>query len=368
MTRRGRPLRLLIVYANEAATRTLSYQHGWPRAFLGRADVTPAFLNLAERGALAEARAAWQLKWCRFDGIVLLHSVFSNVCYLSDRIRRWLASSSTPKVYFLGNEHKQLPQKIALAKELQLALLVTMLHHPRAVAGYAERVGCAVMALPSAGVDPDIFLSHTSDDERPIDIGYRAYDAPVYLGHRERSEIAERIGSAARARGLVCDISLDPTRRFDEAGWAAFLARCRGQIGTEAGGDYLDFDDARRLAVNAALAESPDLPFEELVRRFFADRVVGDGAGRALSGRIPEAAVAGCAHIMLRGHYAGYFEPDVHYIALDHDYRNLEDCLDRFVDAGERARLVTAARMFALERLTYRALVSRFVDRIATIV
>ncbi len=367
MIRTRGPLRLLVAYASETANSTLSYQRGWPRAFSRHPGILPSFVNLANSGWQTELHLRWLLTWCRFDGIVLLHSVFSNACYLLGRSRELIGKSRVPKALFMGNEHKQIPEKIAFAKELQVSLLITMLHHPRALSGYADRVGCKVVAIPSAGVELELFGSATVEPaSRTIDIGYRAFDAPPYLGHRERSEIAAKVGDAARARRLKCDISLNPADRFDEAGWADFLARCVGQIGTEAGGDYLDFDDSRRLKVIAALSQDPAISFDVLHDRFFSDGPA-DGAGRALSGRISEAAAAGCVQILLAGEYAGYFRGGEHFIELARDFSNLEECLDQFADPSERARLAANARTVAIEALSYRRLIDNFLSTYAPI-
>ncbi len=367
MNRSGKPLRLLVLYASEIANSTLSYQRGWPRAFGLHPAISASFVNLANSGPPTELYLRWLLTWRRFDGIVLLHSVFSNVCYLLGRIRELIGKSRIPKALFMGNEHKQIPEKIAFAKELEVSLLITMLHHPRAVSGYASHVGCEVVAIPSAGVEPELFSSTTVEPaSRIVDIGYRAFDAPPYLGHRERSEIAARIGDAARARGMKCDISLDPADRFDEVGWINFLSRCVGQIGTEAGGDYLDFDDSRRLKVIAALSQDPNTPFEVLRDRFFSDGPA-DGAGRALSGRISEAAAAGCVQILLAGEYAGYFRGGEHFIELAHDFSNLENCLDQFADPEVRARLAMNAKTVATESLSYWRLIDKFLSKYTAI-
>ncbi len=359
-------MRLLVVYAGETANRTLSYQRGWPRAFRTVPGVSATLLNLAETTLRANLWGEWIFHCGRFDAIVLLHSVYSNACYLAGRRYELVARSKLPKILFMGNEYKNFPEKLALAKGLDIALLVTMLHHPRALSGYRSRLNCEVLPLPSAGYDPELFKRISGRGERPIDIGYRAYDAPAYLGHRERSEIATVVGNAARARDLKCDISLDAAARFDEKGWASFLYGCVAQIGTEAGGDYLDFEDSRRLAVNAALDAEPQLSFDQIRARYFTDR--GDGAGRALSGRITEAAAAGCVQILLAGEYSGYFKADEHYISLARDFSNVSECLDRLSDVGECNRIVAAAAEVARTQLTYDALIGKFLGALRPII
>src|SRR5262249_18069465 len=155
--------------------------------------------------------------------------------------------------------------------------------------------------------------------ERPIDLGYRAYRSPIYLGHDERREIAERFAEAAATRGLRADISLDSADRFDEPGWAAFLDRCRGQLGSEAGGDFFELTDETRKRVWAWVETHRGASDKEVLARFFPERPQGV-SGRALSGRVVEAAGTRTVQLLLEGDYGGYFRPGEHYIEVAKDF------------------------------------------------
>ena len=186
----------------------------------------------------------------------------------------------------------------------------------------------------------ELFAATTDPDVRPIDLGYRADDSPAYLGTTSGAEIAERFREAAPALGLVADISLDPADRFTPPEWAAFLNRCRGQLGTEAGGDYFSLTDEYRGAVNAFLQAQPDAPIEQVFDRFFR-RYEGAVPIRIISGRNVEAAGTRTVQLLFEGEYDGYLGPDVHYIALRKDFANLDEAVEKFRDPRSAGGLPT---------------------------
>lgn len=180
--------------------------------------------------------------------------------------------------------------------------------------------------------------------ERSIDIGYRAWAAAAWLGswgwHKRR--VADVVGAAARARGLVTDISLDEADALLGDDWLRFLKRCRATIGVEGGASVLDRDGLIRARVEAFLASRPDASYDDVAAACFP---VQDGTLnlRALSPRHLEAALTGTAQLLLEGEYGGILEPWKHYYPLKHDYSNVSEALtfatDRVAvrDMAERA-------------------------------
>lgn len=352
------PLRALVLYAASDENATLSYQTGWPRHLARHPAFDARLVNVAAPSLRDRAELRVSPWRSRYDAVVVLHSVFSNAYHLSQEMLERIAAIDAAKAYLIGNEYKLLPEKMAFCDALGIDLLVTMNHDSAAQAFYRERIGCAVVAIPSAGLDPEVFRAQTPWEQRPIDIGYRAYDAPWYLGHRERTEIAERVLEAAERRGLATDISLDPQARLREPEWAAFLNACKGQIGTEAGGDFFELTDATRLEVNAFLDAHPEASFEEVRARFFSEPR-DDPPGRAISGRQVEAAATRTPQILLEGAYSGYFEAGVHYIPLRKDYSNLDEALEMLCDPGTSLPIADAAYEVAHTELTYDRLLER---------
>jgi hypothetical protein len=356
-----RPVRALLLYARLPENRTLSYQQAWPRAFHAdpRFDCDPVdVISLRDQRRL---RAHALLRRARYDAVVILHSVFSNGRHLYGPLLETVRKLRARKAYFIGNEYKGMPEKMWFCKELGIDLLVSQFTTEEPLRLYREHLpGTTVVGIPNTGWDPELFAPRVPPEERPIDLGYRAFENDVAVGHRERRELAERFTEIAATNGLRIDISLAAEDRLDEPGWAAFLNRCKGQLGSEAGGDFFELTDETRNAVRAWTAERPDAPFEEIWNRFFRD-YPDPVPGRVLSGRNVEAAGTKTVQLLLEGAYGGYLEPDVHYIPLRKDFSNVDEALAKFRDEALCARLRENAFDLAHE-LTYPKLIGRFED------
>jgi hypothetical protein len=347
-----RQIRVLVLHVATPENRTLSYQHGWP----GALDADPRFdctvVNLASAAARTALLVRARARMLRVDVVAVLHGVFSNENFLRGSLLDAVAALDAAKVFFVGNEYKLMPEKVAFAERLGVDLLVSQLSSLAAHALYRARLGCPVIGLPNTGLDPVRFAPRTLWRERPVDVGYRAYDNPPYLGHRERRELAERALDAASTLGLVLDVSLDPGDRLAGDAWPAFLDRCKAQLGTAAGGDRFELTDETRHSVNAFLAEHPDVPFDEVRARFFSSHA-GDVSGRALSSRVIEAAGTKTTQLLLDDDYGGYFRPWEHYVPIAKDFSDLETALAAVRDEALCTRVAEAAYELALTELTW---------------
>jgi glycosyltransferase involved in cell wall biosynthesis len=359
-----KPLRALVLYAQPPGAETLSYQVGWPQALRDDPGFDATFVDVRAKHAKWAVRAALLR---RPDAVVALHSVFSNECYLVGRLVEHVVRFGGKKVLFMANEYKFLPEKLAFAEALEADLVVSQLSSERALDLYRSRLRGTVISIPNTGFDPGRIHPAPNPDGRPIDLGYRAYDSPLYLGHSERTDLAETFADLAAARGLTADISLEPAARLSGDDWYDFLNRCKGQLGSEAGGDFFELDDGFRIGVTEHLERNPDATLEELRERFF-DRYPDPVSGRALSGRIVEAAATKTVQILIAGDYGSYFVAGEHYIPVRADLSDAAQALDRFADLGERERVREAAYAVAIEHLTWPRLVGRLREAIADLV
>jgi len=353
-----RRLRLLVLVADGPGNATLSYQHGWPRHLSRDPRYECTVVNLQDR-PWAERLSQVTLRWRRYDAIVLLHSVFSNACALTGWTFDAVRANAAPKVFFIGNEYKLMPEKMTFCEALGVRLLVTQSHSPTVQSLYRERLGCAVVGIPNTGWDPDIFRPERPRADRPIDLGYRSLPSPLYLGHNERVEMIELFRAAAERHGLSIDFSLRAEDRFDERGWAAFLNSCKGQIGTEAGGDYFELTDQTRLRVNEYLETHPSAGIEEIRTRFFRD-YLDPVPIRILSSRNVEAAGTRTVQLLLEGEYGGYFEAGKHYIGVRRDFSNVEEAIRQLKDPVLCEEITDRAYQVIRDHLTVPKLVDRF--------
>jgi hypothetical protein len=356
-------VRTLLLYAVGADNRTMSYQQAWPRHFQRHARFSCTSINVADRRVSARLRTHLLVRRDRYDAVVLLHSVFSNACMVGQRLLDALARVPAPKAYFIGNEYKLMPEKMAFSEVLGVSLLISQTDSAAVHRLYRERLGCSVVGVPNTGLDPELFRPRTPVAERPIDLGYRATEGPDYWGHDERRRIADFFLAHAERYRLQVDISTRPEDRFTESAWADFLDRCKGQLGAEAGSDYFELTDGRRRAINAYLKTRRGVSQDEIFARFFANAM--RVPIRILSGRNVEAAGTKTVQILFEGGYGGYLEPDVHYIPLRKDLSDADVAIEKFRDTGFCAKLVDNAYAVAAGELTYTRLIDRFYAALA---
>lgn len=316
-------------------------------------------INLASLSIADQLAVVRRLHSGKFDAIVLLHSVFSNQQNLKGVLFWALAACKVPKAYFIGNEYKHMPEKIRFCLRLGVSMLVTQSNDDRVQALYRAELGCSVICIPNTGVDVTVFRPMSSFEVRSIDIGYRSHPATWYLGNNEKSEIANHFIINSECYGIKTDISLSPKDRFDAEGYAAFLNRCRGQIGTEAGGDYFELTDFTRNRVNEYMTDNQNSSWLDIKRMFFDD--YGPSVPmRIISGRQVEAAACKTVQILLEGRYNGYFQPDEHYIPLAKDYSNCREAIEKFRDRDFCRKLTENAYDVVMSSLTYDCLLESF--------
>src|SRR4030095_16221815 len=106
------PTILLLYYASEVNS-TFSYQMGWPKHLLADKRFKYTAINVARS---VSRRVLDRLHWPftqydsilkqSYDGVIILHSAFSNSCYLRGALFERVRRISAPKAYFVGNEYK----------------------------------------------------------------------------------------------------------------------------------------------------------------------------------------------------------------------------------------------------------------------
>jgi hypothetical protein len=239
-----------------------------------------------------------------------------------------------------------------------------------------------------------VFRPASDPDVRPIDIGTRVARYLPHLGDDDRNRIADRFVQLGNEGKLKVDIS---DRRFDRAGWADFLNRCKGTVSSEAGSWYLERDDAtvnairdftrkqsggveiandsalmrfgyrrprwvRRAAARVFSALGGRYEYQTIAEphhdadiqaQFFTGKARPAIYGKCISSRHFDAAGTKTCQIMFRGRFNDILEADRHYLAVDHDFANLDDVLRRFADAGERRAIVERAYEHVMAGHTY---------------
>jgi len=319
--------KLLVLYATRRATSSLSYTYAYPRAFASSKlfDVT-----LCNYGANPLSRRLDRLRVSNvrkpFDAVLLLHTTGEP---LYEFWRETLRQVGAPIVWFIGNEHRGLPSKMAFAEHVGISMLVTQSLSDEVRKVYHERLGCPVVGLPVVGYSEAAYPPGPAFEQREIDIGYRVFPGPPWLGHWEREDIAQAVSTAAKGV-LKTDISLRSEDRLDRRVWCEFLRNCKSQLCVPAGGEFFELDDGTRLKVEALLKDSPHASREE-ISALFPDKKKSVRL-RVLNSRMMEAAATRTPQIMYSDTFDGPLEANRDYIALDKDHSNMDEVLNGLKD------------------------------------
>jgi hypothetical protein len=195
--------------------------------------------------------------------------------------------------------------------------------------------------------------------ERPIVIGYRGRDLGARYGElaRQKAQIGLRVRDAALARDIPCDIAVGEESRIYGAAWFDFIKSCRVMLGSESGSNVFDFDGSIAALYKKMKATDPELSYEKF-QPLIAEREKEVDMAQ-ISPRVFEAAALRTAMVLFRGRYSGLIEPDVHYIALEPDYSNLEEVLDRTQDVSALEAMTDRAHrdLVASGKYSYRTFV-----------
>jgi hypothetical protein len=383
-------LRTLVIAARYP--HRASYYDDWADAF----DEVDCFratqINIL---GLKSAVLARELE--RHDLVVLLHSCTADTVHWLRSLGPVLAERKHARlIAFVGNEynspHARIADKLQVLAACRPDVIATQLLEEAGRYLYGET--CAkVVSMPHA-LNPDIFTAGPEHRKRAADIGVRNFRYSPLIGDADRNRIVDYFARHGAARGLATDIKLD--HRVGRMDWSEFLRACRGTVSSEAGSWYLDRDDALVMRINAELNsrfsgivlgegsrlrqiarrlplrvkdaigwllrhgpiryapfEEADVDFGEIHERFFQAAPRCPVHSKAISSRHLEAVGTRTCQILMRGRYNDILVAGEHYIPVAADLSDVEDAIDRFKDADERARIVASAYEHVMSSHTY---------------
>jgi hypothetical protein len=383
-------IRLLILYADY--TDRLSYYDDWFDAF----QAYPGFRTEAFNVVPAGGEGLLQQKLKNSDAVVILHSATGDTTVYLDRYTRILSDRRIPLLSFVGNEVNLPGSPIADKRQVFSIIrpdwIATQLLEEGGCMLFGDLAARGVVSIPHA-LNPTIFRERQASDRRPIDVGTRAAQYLPHLGDNDRNRIIEFFRKTGPAHGLAVDVS---DTRFSRDDWAAFLNRCKGTVATEAGGWFIERDDATVNAIRADIRASAkgviiandsslrtlghkmpwwmraalrkvlgigllrheslvneQASYAEIHQKYFAKRQRPAVNGKCISSRHFDAVGTKTCQIMFRGRFNDILEADRHYLALNDDFSNFPDVLDRFNDPTARGRIVEDAYAHVIAGHTY---------------
>lgn len=298
---------------------------------------------------------AWQLParldLDRFDAVIIHYSLMASesiagpISLSGESIAR-AGRTKAVKCVFMQDEHRNVKQTITALHALHADVFFTCMPELVVADVYPPSAlpGVRLVNVLTGYVDESLLNRRSLPfSERPIDVGYRARKVAYWLGKlaQEKWTIAERFAQDAERFGLICDISTREQDRLYGENWIGFLENCKAVLGTESGASVVDIDGAIRAAVDVAVAENPNLSFDEARARFFSD-VDGRFSMAQISPRCFEAAALRTLMVLYPGEYSGRLTPFRHYVPLQKDHSNMHEVVE-FLHTPEKAQSIIEA-------------------------
>jgi hypothetical protein len=301
-----------------------------------------------------------------FDAVVLHYTIaLTSASYLPPPLPERIRVFRGLKLQFIQDEYRAVDAVTAAMRALEIDVLFTCAPEPAARRIYAPRLPGVTTITTLPGYVPDELVGRAvpAVEERPIDVGYKGRDVPVWLGRlaREKTEIASGFVEHARRYGLNCDISSREEDRIYGESWNRFLSSCRATLGTESGASIVDFDGSLAARGKDYLARYPHATLAE-IERDLTRAHEGNVVINTASPRLFEAAALRTAMVLFPGDYSGVVAPWEHYVPLEKDFSNIEAVVERIRDTGFLEELVarTYDDLIASGRYSLHALVREF--------
>lgn len=386
-SQRLRTLLLGLSYPHQA-----SYYDDWRNAF----ETSPYF-DCTVQNILNLRPKQLERQLSDYDAVVLLHSCSSDTLDYLTPLAPALAARVRAKLFsFIGNEYNSpyvsMAKRIAFLREARADFAATQLLLEAGDFLY-KPAGCRVVSVPHA-LNPAAFQPGPAQALRRVDIGFKGFRYPPYLGDDDRNHMLQAVSNCTRRFNLKTDISEDV--RFNREDWAMFLGDCRATISTETGSWYLEPGDAlmdeihaylrakdrgltlksggrlRRLArrlptsvksvlwkvlkkgpVKFEMFEDFNTSFEELNERFFKNRPRTTVYSKAISSRHFDAIGKTTCQIMLEGRYNDILVAGEHYIPVKADFSNIADAMRQFQDQSLTEAMTKATYDYVMASHTY---------------
>lgn len=336
----------------------LSYTLDWEEAFCADPDLQVDLVNIND---LVAYRSALR-RISEYDLVVILHSATGDSMRLLLSCIRQLQKRRCILGVFIGNEYDIMGQKFRFLRESGAEYVFSQMPPDITTLLYSDCPGVKAFSLPH-GLNPRLYSPPPEDAPRPVDLGYKGYIYPIFIGDDERMQLIRFFEMQGSRLGLCMDISYEKVNR---AQWASFLRSCKGIISSESGSYYLDptgdiINNARRY-----LKEHPSASLDELKQVCFTD-VPFHFSGKCISSRHFEPIGTKTCQVLLEGRYNDILQPDVHYISIRRDYSNIEDAIHRLKDEDYRRQMVDRTWEYVMAEHTYAHRVRQFLRIVGVI-
>ncbi|MGN6148364.1 MAG: hypothetical protein ACTHPD_07490 [Rhizomicrobium sp.] len=273
---------------------------------------------------------------------VVFHNYCSRLCfdgYVSQSYRNKLRAFKGVKILSVQDEYNRTNTLKEAIADLGFDIVLTCVPQDSVDRIYPRRdFPQTQFVTVFTGYVPEDFSRSSAEcipiGERPILIGYRGRDIGGLYGRLgfDKFEIGRRMKEICSARGLPVDIAMDEESRIYGEAWFDFIGNCRAMLGSESGSNVFDFDGSLEAKFKAMTkANGGHQPSYQDFEPFVAEREKEISMGQ-ISPRVFECALMRTPMVLFRGRYSDAITPNEHYIALEKDFSNIDQVLNRLED------------------------------------
>lgn len=261
---------------------------------------------------------------------------------------------SHPRIVgFLANEHRDVPRKLKFLRTVGCKYVVSQYPHNRVRDLYLKDINAEVLAFEGCMSPLPEGMNLRPPFEREFDFGFHGVKYPYYLGHQDRTLIYRHLKRLKEANKWKIDLGDEEGKNFlPGVEFLQRLANTRAVLGSEAGGDFLDYDNSIRFKVidfeNTRKAQGMDTSFEDILQKFgaqFEQARTLQPSGRLVPSRVFEAAATRTLQVLFEGEYGSMFSPWEHYIPLRRDFKNWNEVEKAVINEATVSSITT--RMYA---------------------
>lgn len=308
-----------------------------------------------------------------FDAVVVHYSNYlAHPASFDDASKERLAAYRGLKVLFIQDEYRTVDATVEIMARIGFDVVFTCVPEEEVDKVYPDsRLPGLRRVSNLTGFVPESLLDYPAPPvaSRPIDVGYRARQLPLWMGElaAEKWQIVPGFLQATRGAGLRCDVSSREEDRLYGDAWTKFIASCRTVLGVESGASVFDFSGSIQRDVDEYVATHPDATFADVQGRFLLPHEHKVRLNQ-ISPRCFEAAALRTPMVLFEGNYSGILQPSRHYIALRKDFSNIGEVIAAIKDVEFLQQMAdrTYREIARNDAYSYASFVHRFDDVIAT--
>lgn len=305
-----------------------------------------------------------------YEVIIMHYSLFG--CYpfiIGSEFQAYIYNSTNSyKIAFFQDENSNCPQRFDFLRRMKVDKIYSCLDPKYYSETYQKYTDTKDIQYYLTGyISPDLLeinkKEFVEDENRSIDIGYRARKLPITMGigSQEKYDIGKKFNELLKGKNYTLDIEVDGERRIHGKDWHHFLASLKGTIGVESGVSLFDVEGKVEKDYRDYIRKNPDAEeneiYENVVKKY--DNKI---QYRTISPRHFECAALKVCQILFEGEYSGIMKADIHYIPLKKDYSNFDEVMDKFNNSEFRKTITENAYrdLIASNKYTYLNFIKEF--------